>query len=269
MVYYSIDQLGIINNYPDGDVNFLPRKDIQKDSVISLKHKIKSPTDLYLLIQVANAFPSIKTLYIPYLPGRADRETTSCGFSLKIIADLINLCKFDKVNILRPHSRVTLDLINNSALIDRTPDLLGLLFVIEALKDVTAIIPDKGASSWVKEVFKDTALPEIIMPINFLQMNKVRSGSSVIIELDSGQEEVKASLSNNLVIIDDLIDGGKTFYETAMLLKSMYPEKRIFLIATHGIFSKQYGWFEGIIDRIVCTDSYYYPVHKDITVLKV
>jgi len=55
------------------------------------------------------------------------------------------------------------------------------------------------------------------------------------------------------VICDDIIDGGATFIILADLLKKMGANK-VYLIVTHGFFTKQYDVLKNI-DGIYTTDS--------------
>ena len=41
-----------------------------------------------------------------------------------------------------------------------------------------------------------------------------------------------------MIVVDDIIDGGKTFIELAKELKKVYNINRLVLAASHGIFSK-------------------------------
>jgi len=53
----------------------------------------------------------------------------------------------------------------------------------------------------------------------------------------------------NCVMVDDICDGGKTFIEIAKKLKEKNCGK-IFLVVTHGIFSKGMSVFRGLIDEV-------------------
>lgn len=256
MKTYKISDLGIINNFPDGDVNFLPFKDLDVEPESTLSYRILNPASLYLLLQIKNRFPNLQYLDLAYLPSRADRETDSCGFSLKTIAQIINLCEFDSVQILQPHSRVCIELIDNSYQVSKSVELLKTLILVEDIEDFSIIIPDKGASNWIPNTFANLTTTHGISQPRFLQLEKSRTTKNIVTSIARGQEDIIDNLSDNLVIVDDLIDGGGTFIGIANLLKDMFPSKKIYLIATHAIFSKGFTWFNGLIERIVCTDSY-------------
>lgn len=62
------------------------------------------------------------------------------------------------------------------------------------------------------------------------------------------------------VIVDDILDGGATFINIAKKIKEIQetqPHKsKIYLIVTHGIFSKGFEELSKYIDGIYCTNSY-------------
>ena len=59
----------------------------------------------------------------------------------------------------------------------------------------------------------------------------------------------------NVVIVDDLIDGGRTYIELAKVLKKKNAG-RIDLIVTHGIFSKGLATLTAMVDHIYTTNSF-------------
>lgn len=65
------------------------------------------------------------------------------------------------------------------------------------------------------------------------------------------------------IIIDDICDGGATFINIAKSLKERYANMndedmkgKIYLIVTHGIFSKGFKELARYFDGIYCTNSY-------------
>jgi ribose-phosphate pyrophosphokinase len=62
--------------------------------------------------------------------------------------------------------------------------------------------------------------------------------------------------NKDYIIIDDIIDGGQTFINIAKELKSKPLKGKIYLIVTHGIFSKGFAELSQYFDGIYCTNSY-------------
>lgn len=183
-------------------------------------------------------------LDIPYFPfARQDRVCADGeAFSLKVMCDLINMQKYDAVYVNDVHSNVTLDLLNNSFNIPCS------FFIKRKMIDNSILVsPDKGAVGRVSECAR---LFDKIMIV----AEKVRDPNTgnitgtKIIDFDK-------ITSNDFMIIDDICDGGRTFIELAKVLKPLTTGK-IKLFVTHGIFSKGFEVFEGLIDEIYTAFSF-------------
>jgi ribose-phosphate pyrophosphokinase len=102
------------------------------------------------------------------------------------------------------------------------------------------IAPDKGA------------VPRAEVAARFIGSHEVKyatkvrnpeNGEILRTEIQDGDYKGK-----NLLIVDDICDGGRTFIELAKVLREHNPS-RIDLYITHGIFSKGFEVFEGLIDH--------------------
>lgn len=62
--------------------------------------------------------------------------------------------------------------------------------------------------------------------------------------------------NKDIIIIDDICDGGATFINIAKELKSNGFKNKIYLIVTHGIFSKGFKELSQYFNSIYCTNSY-------------
>ena len=76
----------------------------------------------------------------------------------------------------------------------------------------------------------------------------------------------------NLLIVDDICDGGRTFIELAKVLRD-YEPSRIDLYVTHGIFSKGFEIFEDLIDHfyvanVLPNSSFYEQLPSNLTFLR-
>lgn len=190
-------------------------------------------------------------LVIPYFPyARQDRvcvEGEALGAA--VMANFINSLNFSKVTIWDAHSDVSPALINRVTNVEQI-SLLGRCEELSqrlAKGELTLISPDAGASKkTIKISEKFDGVPEVI------QAQKVRN-------LKTG-EIIKTEIignvkGKNVLIADDICDGGRTFIELAKVLKSNGAAE-VSLFITHGIFSKGLDVFEGLIERIYTTDSF-------------
>ncbi|XQF92475.1 ribose-phosphate diphosphokinase [Pseudoalteromonas espejiana] len=190
-------------------------------------------------------------LVIPYFPyARQDRvcvEGEALGAA--VMASFINSLHFSKVTIWDAHSDVSPALINKVTNVEQIT-LLGRFEELSqrlAKGELTLISPDAGASKkTIKISEKFDGIPEVI------QAQKVRN-------LKTGEilktEIIGNVKGKNVLIADDICDGGRTFIELAKVLKSNGAAE-VSLFITHGIFSKGLDVFDGLIERIYTTDSF-------------
>ena len=249
--------------FPGGEVNV---KVSHEDCEVYIRASLNSSNDIMELMLVANALKhnncKIQALHIPYIPyARQDRVCNKGeALSIKVFSDLINSINSNMVVGWDVHSNVTSALINNfinwppQRFIVRNKDLFNIL------KDKKTLIcsPDAGAKKKVYEVAKIFCNDWIITG------NKVRNIETG--EITSTEVDVGYLKGENIVIIDDICDGGKTFIELAKVLKNKGAGK-IYLYVTHGIFSKGMNVFDDLIDKIWTTDSICNKIHKKLNII--
>jgi len=232
--------------YPDGQPH-VTIKNINSGDDVKVTCSIVNSLKLIQLLQTANAidnkFANKKELHIPYLmAARYDRQMipgSGESFDLKVIADLVNSMKFDRVFLYDVHSEVSLALIKNSINIDNS-ELVHAYFK----DDAVLIIPDAGASKKVDKYFKLNS--RISDSVQCIKSRDLTNGSLKLTVL-----EPEKCTGRNCVIIDDLCDGGGTFLAIAPQIKP----KHLTLIVTHGIFSKGTTVLENVFDEIIVSDS--------------
>jgi ribose-phosphate pyrophosphokinase len=163
------------------------------------------------------------SLYLPYLPyGRQDKEiSNSSTFALKTFAHFINAMSFEEVTILDPHSERALELIRCSRAIYPTDQVTD---IIKLTKSDILCYPDNGALSKYIDIYS----------FGFIYGEKVRDQSTGNI---LSYKLVGDCAGKNVLIVDDIADGGATF---KLLAKDLLAAgaKEVNLFVTHGIFSK-------------------------------
>lgn len=208
--------------------------------------------DAILPLQVSDhlreIYPNHKQiLYVPYLPyARMDRKMSKDAFTLKTFAKLINNQNFDSVYIADPHSAVA------TALIDRSKEvnLNGFYqFVIDSLIGTGCnhiLIPDAGAA---KKIQSNKLLSKHFETIQCGKKRDVNTGKL-------SQFEIYGDVSkhNAYLIVDDIIDGGGSFLGLADAVRQINPQARLYLAATHGIFSK--GPLHHVFERTFITNTF-------------
>jgi len=203
---------------------------------------------LCLLVDAVRAEYKLKYLaldlmYIPY--ARQDRR---CGkgeaFSLKVFTNILNSLELDQVCVLDPHSDVAPSLINNCVVIDSPYKSVCPEF-FEAPNTVL-VAPDAGATKRTAQFAKDVRNYNPI--VQGLKVRDPETGKLTGFQAFGDVE------GGDMLIVDDICDGGGTFVGLAKVLKDM-GANTVSLCVSHGIFSQGLERFDGIIDAIYTTDS--------------
>ena len=220
---------------------------------VHVKAFLKSSNDIMTLLLLVDAIKQATqsrrdkncewTLDMPYIPyARQDRVCDSGeSLSVKVYADLINSLGFDRVTVQDPHSEVSTALLNNVVVQEQHKLVLRRLAHRIRLMDVALVSPDAGAQ---KKIFK---LAKSMGGLDVFTADKVRDTSTgQIIKTSISETDFKG---RNLLIVDDIFDGGFTFLKLAELLKERNAGF-VELFVTHGIFSKGVDIADGLLDAI-------------------
>jgi ribose-phosphate pyrophosphokinase len=233
----------------------LIKPDWADGETIVITTRINNMNDLGMLMVARDAIERTGgamdvRLILPYFPGaRQDRQMVEGEpLTAKVYANVINDLDFDLVTILDPHSDVTPALLDNCEVIPNHK------FVREALLDIGVyydqeyflISPDAGANK------KMLGLAKAMGAKNAVKCDKVRDIETGKL---SGFEVYAEDLMDSVcVIVDDICDGGGTFMGLAEELKKKKAGD-LYLIVTHGIFSKGYDELTKHFKMIYTTDS--------------
>jgi len=173
---------------------------------------------------------SVVVLHMPYMPyARQDKDVSNNStFSLHTLAYLLNGLNFNLVTANDVHNEheTKLNIINFHN--------ITIKQVIENMKERVHLdvvcFPDRGAESRYSKFFT----------CKTVVANKIRNQQTGMISnttiRDNSEEIIKNA--ENVLIWDDLCDGGRTFIEVAKILKEINPKIDIDLYVSHGIFSK-------------------------------
>ena len=217
---------------------------------------MRDMNDFMLLAQLVEAVRHqtdvlVSHLDLPWLPwARQDRHMVSGdSFALKVFASQLNTLKFDKVNVLDPHSDAAAAAIDNFVAIPQEVCLmqsasLSRLFQQNALM---LVAPDAGSLKKIDAVARAAAVEQYAI---LSKKRDVASGSLTGFTLLAGDVR-----GRDLLIVDDLCDAGGTFIGSAQVLRDA-GARSVSLYVTHGIFSKGVEHlFANGIDAIYTTTS--------------
>lgn len=229
---------------------------------VTIKTRLSSLDDVFILLQATQAIRSVRNsididLVITYLIcGRYDRPMhQGDSFDLKIITDLIDQQRYSTISVYEPHSAISTALLSAQTVHVMDEHVRKELekyqnFAENRYDNVCIVAPDLGAVKRVED-FAKTLHGEI--PIVYCHKDRnILTGEIKGIKILN-----KDNLRKNVLIYDDLCDGGRTFVELAKEIKNSYdPHAWITLAVTHGIFSKGFDAVRPWISKIITTNSY-------------
>jgi ribose-phosphate pyrophosphokinase len=201
--------------------------------------------------------PKVKLIchYLPY--ARQDRICNPGESNAsKLFNFLISDMYFDEIEIADVHNETSLDVLGSTgSKITHITSKDIFLKNCGIVKGIDLLIaPDKGAFKKVKDISD-------VFGIGLLSANKSRdsqTGKILGINFENSTEEflINSIENKNVMIVDDICDGGGTFIELSKLILQ-YKPRSITLYVTHGIFSKGLAClYDAGVDRIITTDSF-------------
>jgi ribose-phosphate pyrophosphokinase len=211
-----------------------------KSEPIQITMNFQSSDDLIDMILAANALRHMYghdvkiDLVVPYFPfSRQDRVMTEGeSFGLQSADDIIKMCNFDSVTTWDIHSDVAGAMFPPGVFRNIPQENLWSEFIKSSLAEGKTVIisPDAGALKKIYKVAQKTGLTVV----EAKKVRDVATGQITHTEFDGSQ----LADVDTAIIVDDIIDGGKTFLELAKVIRGNGFTGKLILCATHGIFSK-------------------------------
>lgn len=260
-------QIDTSRKFPDGTFAFkIPEfkiPDIIDLDFPIITWKYESEEEMLALYYIASYFHQLRPscplgLIMYYVPnGRMDRTSRDDEvFTLKFFADLINSMKFERVEILDPHSFVV------GALIDRVTIRTAKPFVEEVIRrigdeNLILFYPDEGAVKRYSDLLE--------RPYSYgIKHRDWLSRRITSLSVD----DAKAVRGKRVLVIDDICCRGSTFFYSAEALKKAGATE-INLYCTHCENTILDGSLldNDFIRTLYTTDSLFTGCHPKIEVL--
>lgn len=230
-------------SFPDGEKH-LRLIELDRKEEVAIKMRIKSSDDLFLLMQLSDILKrqcvNVRSITIPYLMGmRCDRLfSLDESFSLKIVAGVINSFNASEVRIFEPHSQRSLTLINRSTPINPSCNIS---------KDRAILcFPDKGARDRYSYCVSDKS-PIICSKVRDIGTGELRG---FLVERIGDYVE-----GDEIIVLDDLCDGGGTFLGIAEKLRLLKPSK-LTLAVTHAVNPLGIERVSKTYDEVIITNTF-------------
>lgn len=226
--------------------------DLNDEVTVDIELIFQSNDDLINLLLLTDAVRRYyRTAHIhltmPYLPyARQDRVCNPGeSLSVKVITDLINSQNYSSVTCYDIHSDVGVALINNLRHVTWVNSNTTNLRIFRPPEKTLLVSPDAGSNKKVDAFAKAMGYDQ---PIRADKKRDVHTGEitgTVVYSYGVGDKD--------LLIMDDICDGGRTFIELAKVLRPL-TSGTVSLYVTHGLFTKGYEVFDGVLDHIFCAN---------------
>ncbi len=244
-----------INQFPDGQQSITIGSPLKVDTSVRIKSRMNSFKDIELIIcanQILKDLGAEKVeLYVPYfLGGRSDRKFSVGGtnYLKNVICPIINSQGFSKVYVVDPHSDVLEACLNNFNKFTNNSIVEYALDKLNGRSAQTMLVsPDAGALKKIYDIAKDFNIKNVVTAS---KVRDIESGNIIRTTLPT----MDLRDIEQIIIIDDICDGGRTFIELANAIKEI-TEIPIYLVVTHGIFSGGFEKLSDVLDGIFCTNS--------------
>lgn len=254
--YHSKSKVAELVKMPGGEVHpQLGELDADEFCIVA---DTRSSDDLFSILMVHNAIRrncpgapiNLRIGYVPY--ARQDRVANEGeALSIEGMADFLNMMKFRKVEIMDPHSDVTPALIDNVQVTTQLDILQEWMIHVDAggesgyqtfkvmPKEWVLVCPDAGAIKKIDKIASKFGFGGVVYmdKERDTQTGKITRTFPRIYVQDGRHQPVEAIAGKQLLVVDDICDGGSTFIEIAKALKEHAPAV-LNLFVTHGIFSK-------------------------------
>ncbi len=269
-----------ISKYPDGqqNVNILCDDDIlnflKKNVPILIKSRLNNWLDLELITAAVASLRELEFenlhLYCPYVVGaRSDRKFSEGGnnYLKNVICPAINVLNLKSFTCLDPHSNclemgiTNFKKISNLELVQHA---LSTIYSPHGLQEQNFVLisPDAGAAHKIMPIVEAINYKGEIIICTKERDENGKLNKVVIPVFDPSNKDV--------IIIDDIADGGRTFINIA---SKLLPHKSLnhsfYLFVTHGIFSAGIEALSPYFGEIYCTNSYSDETHKIVNQIDV
>lgn len=230
------------------ETKFMPETDI---GTVDVHAFVQSSSDLIRLALVVDALrrlPKIHphavfSLHLPYVPYARQDRVMNPGEALASVwlSNFINSLEFHRVYIQDPHSGVAEAGLKN--VVTKSQAAIAFADIGWKIRYENFILcsPDAGATKKTEELAKMMGITEIVTG---KKIRDVTTGEITGTTFTGDSVE-----GRNVMMVDDICDGGMTFIKLGEVLKRA-GARQVELYVTHGIFSKGSDVFAGTVDSV-------------------
>lgn len=251
-----------VSQFPDGQQDITVNYSLGSLEKVEIRSRFNSFKDLELIVCAAKALRGVGVkeihLFVPYILGaRSDRQFVEGGTSYlrDVIAPILNSLGFESIRCIDVHSDVAAACINNLKVQSNAKLVEAVLKKLYPNSDISTscvfVSPDAGSLKKIYKAAEYTGFTgEVLTCSKYRDNDGKLSKTYVPCRVDH--------FAKDMIIIDDICDGGRTFLNIADEIKKAQPERtgKIYLIVTHGIFSAGFEQLAQHLNGVYCTTSY-------------
>lgn len=237
-----------ISRFPDGEVQITLGEFSHKESIV-VKCRITNAEELFILAQIMDILDRHDVLYtveIYYLMSmRMDRVMDfNRPFSLMIVAKMLKMFKARKIYILEPHSN---RLLWDMSFFRELPCSETWQLKTDLFSTYQILVPDAGARTRYEKNL-NSKYPSIFCS----KIRDVNTGKLSGFKIEN-PEDIKY---DQIMIIDNLCDGGGTFCGIASAVREVTPNISLSIFVTHMVNPRGIENLSKTFDHVWFTNSY-------------
>lgn len=257
----------VIERFPNDELHIMLHTDAAERECLVLGTIAPPEVNLVSFLLLCHTLKKEKarrvTAVLPYLAySRHDKKEPQKSYAAALIGDLLNASGVDDVVTVDVHSKNVVRLFP-IPLVSVSPAKIFAQEILRLkLSDSTVVAPDEGAKQRAEDVVKALKIKK---EITYIVKKRTSDGVKFV--------DLKGTVGKKVIIIDDILDTGKTLVACCEKLKEK-GVKEIYIMVTHGFFTgNEWEKLWGLgVRRIYCTDSVplsKYVSSKNITVLSI
>lgn len=245
-----------IKHFPNGEVHIQLDGQLEKQGCLIAGSIAPPETNLFELLLISDALKRNGALFVkaflPYLAySRQDKPEPGSGGGIEHIGALLKVAGIDEIITVDVHSRLGAQAMGLSLRSISAAPLIAKQLQILNLGSYTLVAPDEGAIERTNSVAQ---LSNCKNPVAYLKKQRVNG---------LVHRELVGAVTENAVIVDDILDTGNTLLSACKLLRS-HGAGNIVIMITHGLFTGSI-WkqlFDLDVSALYVTDSYPHLMHR-------
>lgn len=250
-------------NFPGGECHVTVDSRWVKGTKTQIDAFLYGSDDIMRLLLTVDAVKricpwTIISVSAPYIPYSRQDKVFNAGEALgiKVIGDLLKSCDISRIDFIDAHSDATGKYLEAGGGHHALPAPL-------VNNRTIFVCPDAGGVERVKNMVPEQHHSNIIY---FEKKRNVSTGS--IDHFRTSDFRNIGAIGEDILIIDDICDGGRTFINLSKYLREDGAQ-HVYLSVAHGIFSEGLDFLRPYIDHVYCNHTWLPEDQRDPSFLTI